>query len=96
MLVEVPPVPFKDENNYVHVASRMSQEILKAGEYGKNVFYADQWDNLANRQAHIDGTGPGGTDIDCSTRCMRNSCRNFVRFCCSLSCRNLGTARGGN
>merc|ERR1711991_1131127 len=56
-LLEVPAVPFKDPNNYVHVAERLSEEIRKSGEYD-HVFYANQWDNLSNRQAHIDGTGP--------------------------------------
>ena len=56
-LLEVPAVPFKDPNNYVHVAERLSEEIRKSGEYD-HIFYANQWDNLSNRQAHIDGTGP--------------------------------------
>jgi cysteine synthase A len=58
VLVEVPAVPYKNPNNYVHVAERMASEILASGEYGSNVFYANQWDNLSNRQSHIDGTGP--------------------------------------
>lgn len=49
-LVEVPPVPFANPNNYVHVAERLADEL--------GAFYANQWDNLANRQAHIEGTGP--------------------------------------
>eukprot|EP00944_MAST-04C_sp_MAST-4C-sp1_P009743 g9743.t1 len=56
-IVEVPAVPFSDPNNYVHVARRLSDVIKKSGSYDK-VFYANQWDNLSNRQAHIDGTGP--------------------------------------
>jgi cysteine synthase A len=56
-LVEVPAVPFKDPNNYVHVAERMASALKQSGAYD-NVFYADQWDNLANRKAHFDGTGP--------------------------------------
>jgi cysteine synthase A len=54
-LVEVPAVPFKDKNNYVHVAERLA-ENLRAN--GVRTLYANQWDNLANMQAHIDGTGP--------------------------------------
>lgn len=49
-LVEVPPVPFANPNNYVHVAERLAEQL--------GAFYANQWDNLANRQAHIEGTGP--------------------------------------
>jgi cysteine synthase len=49
-LVQVPPKPFVDVNNYVNVAERLAQEL--------GAFYANQWDNLANRQSHIEGTGP--------------------------------------
>jgi cysteine synthase A len=49
-LVEVPAVPFANPNNYVHVAERLAEQI--------GGFYANQWDNLANAQAHIEGTGP--------------------------------------
>jgi cysteine synthase A len=49
-LREVPAVPYKDPNNYVHVAARL------AGEIG--AFYANQWDNTANRDGHYRSTGP--------------------------------------
>ncbi|MEZ4318298.1 MAG: cysteine synthase A [Myxococcota bacterium] len=49
-LVEVPGVPYANPNNYVHVAERLAEQL--------GAFYANQWDNLANRQAHIEGTGP--------------------------------------
>jgi len=52
----VPAVPYKNPNNYVHVAERTAKE-LEAGER-HGVLYANQWDNLANREAHVDGTGP--------------------------------------
>jgi len=55
-LVEVPAVPFKNPENYVHVATRMATELAKTEPNG--VLYANQWDNTANRQAHIEGTGP--------------------------------------
>ncbi len=55
-LVEVPAVPFKYPNNYVHVAERMAKDLAETEENG--VLYANQWDNTANRQAHIEGTGP--------------------------------------
>ncbi|MFT4624432.1 MAG: cysteine synthase A [Myxococcota bacterium] len=49
-LVEVDGAPFANPNNYVHVAERLAEQL--------GAFYANQWDNLANRQAHIEGTGP--------------------------------------
>ncbi len=55
-LVEVPAVPFANPNNYVHVAQRLAEELDKTEPNG--AFYANQWDNLSNRQAHIEGTGP--------------------------------------
>lgn len=55
-LLEVPAVPFKNQNNYVHVAARMAEQIKAEGK--TRVLYADQWGNLANRRAHIATTGP--------------------------------------
>jgi cysteine synthase A len=52
----VPAVPYRDPNNYVHVAERTAQECRAGEPHG--VVYANQWDNLANREAHFDGTGP--------------------------------------
>ena len=55
-LREVPAVPYKDPNNYVHVSERLAEELAVSEPQG--ALWANQWDNLANRQAHIDGTGP--------------------------------------
>jgi cysteine synthase A len=55
-LREVPAAPFKDPNNYVKVAERLAQELAASEPNG--VVYANQWDNLANRDAHYRGTGP--------------------------------------
>ncbi|NQU59683.1 MAG: cysteine synthase A [Rhodospirillales bacterium] len=55
-LKEVPAVPFKDPNNYVHIAERLAKEMAASESSG--VLYANQWDNLSNRRAHFDGTGP--------------------------------------
>ncbi|MDX1563588.1 MAG: cysteine synthase A [Gammaproteobacteria bacterium] len=52
----VPAVPYRDPNNYVHIAERTAKELAETEQHG--VLYANQWDNLANREAHIDGTGP--------------------------------------
>lgn len=49
-LVQVPAVPFANPNNYVHVAERLADKL--------GAFYANQWDNTANRQSHLEGTGP--------------------------------------
>jgi len=52
----VPAVPYRDPNNYVHIAERTAEECRASEQHG--VLYANQWDNLANREAHLDGTGP--------------------------------------
>jgi cysteine synthase len=47
----VPAVPYKNPNNYVKVSGRLAREM-------DNAVWANQFDNLANRQAHYDTTGP--------------------------------------
>ena len=53
-LIEVPAVPYKNPNNYVHVSERKAQELneIKPG----SAIWARQFDNQANRRAHIEGT----------------------------------------
>ncbi|MED5535221.1 MAG: cysteine synthase A [Pseudomonadota bacterium] len=55
-LREVPAVPYRDPNNYVHVAERTAAELAKIEPHG--VLYANQWDNTANREGHFASTGP--------------------------------------
>jgi cysteine synthase A len=55
-LIEVPAAPYANPNNYVHVAQRLYEKL--AGTEPGGVAYMNQWDNPANRQAHIEGTGP--------------------------------------
>ncbi|HWU27090.1 MAG TPA: cysteine synthase A [Rhizomicrobium sp.] len=55
-LIEVPAVPYKDPNNYVKFSGRLAEDIAKTEPNG--AIWANQFDNVANRQAHIDGTGP--------------------------------------
>ena len=55
-LVEVPAVPYKNPNNYVKIAGRLAAKL--AAELGEGAMFADQFDNKANRQAHIDSTAP--------------------------------------
>lgn len=47
----VPAVPYRDPNNYVKISGRLAEEM-------DNAIWANQFDNLANRQAHYDTTGP--------------------------------------
>ncbi len=55
-LIEVPAVPYANPNNYVKVSGRLAEQLAKTEPAG--VIWANQWDNLANRQGHIDTTGP--------------------------------------
>jgi cysteine synthase A len=55
-LIEVPAVPYKNPNNYIKLSGRVAEQ-LKATE-PNGVVWANQFDNTANRQAHIDTTGP--------------------------------------
>ncbi|RXF74581.1 cysteine synthase A [Hansschlegelia zhihuaiae] len=55
-LVEVPAVPYKDPNNYVKVSGRIAEELAKTEAAG--AVWANQFDNVANRQAHVETTGP--------------------------------------
>jgi cysteine synthase A len=55
-LREVPAVPYKDPNNYVHIAKRTAEELAPKEPHG--VLYANQWDNTANRDGHTESTGP--------------------------------------
>ncbi|NEQ35651.1 MAG: cysteine synthase A [Okeania sp. SIO3I5] len=47
----VPAVPYKDQNNYVKMSGRLASEM-------ENAIWANQFDNLANRIAHYETTGP--------------------------------------
>ena len=55
-LREVPAAPYKNPENYVHVSERLAKELAEQEPAG--AFWANQWDNTANREAHIQGTGP--------------------------------------
>ena len=55
-LIEVPAVPYADENNYVKYSGRLAAELAEKHEAG--AVWANQFDNVANRQAHIETTGP--------------------------------------
>src|SRR4051794_11206174 len=55
-LVEVDAVPYANPGNYVRVSGRLAEE-LNAKEPG-GALWANQFDNVANRQAHVETTGP--------------------------------------
>ena len=55
-LVEVPPAPYANPNNYVKVSGRLAEALAKTEPNG--AIWANQFDNTANRQGHIDTTGP--------------------------------------
>ncbi|MCZ4259772.1 MAG: cysteine synthase A [Limimaricola soesokkakensis] len=55
-LVQVPAAPYRNPNNYVRYSGRLAEELARTTPEG--VLWANQFDNVANRQAHIDGTGP--------------------------------------
>lgn len=55
-LVEVPAKPYRDPNNYVKYSGRLAAELAKTEKNG--AIWANQFDNVANRQAHIETTGP--------------------------------------
>lgn len=52
----VKAVPYTDPGNYQHVAGRLAEELARTEPNG--AVWANQFDNLANRQAHHHGTGP--------------------------------------
>jgi len=55
-LHEVPAVPFKNPENYVHVAERLATKLARTESNG--VLYANQWENLSNAEGHYRSTGP--------------------------------------
>ena len=55
-LVEVPAVPYSNPNNYVKVSGRLAEQLAKTETNG--AIWANQFDNVANRQGHIETTGP--------------------------------------
>ena len=55
-LVQVPAAPYKNPNNYVRYSERLATELAKTEPNG--AIWANQFDNVANRRAHIETTGP--------------------------------------
>ena len=55
-LVEVPAAPYRNPDNYVRYSGRLAERLAQSEPNG--AIWANQFDNVANRQAHIDSTGP--------------------------------------
>lgn len=55
-LVQVPAAPYRNPNNFVRYSERLANELAKTEPNG--AIWANQFDNVANRQAHIETTGP--------------------------------------
>jgi cysteine synthase A len=55
-LIEVPAKPYKNPNNYVKVSGRLAEKLAR--ELPEGAIWANQFDNVANRQSHIETTGP--------------------------------------
>src|SRR5579872_6648933 len=55
-LVEVPAVPYSNPNNYVKLSGRLAEELARSEPNG--AIWANQFDNVANRDGHVRTTGP--------------------------------------
>ena len=55
-LIEVPAVPYANPNNYVKVSGRIAENLAKSEPNG--AIWANQFDNVANREGHVVTTGP--------------------------------------
>ncbi|MDR9427114.1 MAG: cysteine synthase A [Salibaculum sp.] len=55
-LVQVPAAPYRNPNNYVRYSGRLAEEMARHSNEG--VIWANQFDNVANRRAHFETTGP--------------------------------------
>jgi len=72
-LHEVPAVPFKNPENYVHVAARLAETLAKTEPNG--VLYANQWENTDNGDGHYRSTGP---------EIWRQTEGKVDAFCCAI------------
>ena len=55
-LIEVPAKPYKDPNNYIKVSQRLAEKLAR--ELPNGAVWANQFDNVSNKRAHVETTGP--------------------------------------
>jgi len=55
-LIQVPAAPYRNPNNFVRYSGRLAAELAKTEPNG--AIWANQFDNIANRRAHVETTGP--------------------------------------
>ena len=55
-LLQVPAKPYKNPNNYIKISGRLAEKLNR--ELPGGAIWANQFDNVANRQSHVEGTGP--------------------------------------
>ncbi len=55
-VIEVPAKPYKSPNNYIKVSQRLAEKLAR--ELPEGAVWANQFDNTANRRAHVETTGP--------------------------------------
>ena len=72
-LIEVPAVPYSNPNNYVKLSGRLAAQLAKTEKAG--AIWANQFDNIANRQGHIETTGP---------EIWRQTDGKIDGFCCAV------------
>ena len=72
-LVQVPAAPYRNINNFIRYSERLAKELSRTTNEG--VIWANQFDNVANRQAHIETTGP---------EIWQQTGGNVDGFCCAV------------
>jgi cysteine synthase A len=55
-VIEVPAKPYKNPNNYIKISGRLAEKLNR--ELPGGAIWANQFDNTANRRAHVETTGP--------------------------------------
>ncbi len=55
-VITVPAAPYDDQNNYIRYSGRLAEKLNETEPNG--AIWANQFDNIANRRAHLEGTGP--------------------------------------
>ena len=55
-LIEVPAAPYRNPNNFVRLSGRLAEQMAAVGNNG--AIWANQFDNIANRDGHIESTAP--------------------------------------